>query len=126
MDNCPKLGYAERAPCEVQSEPGVEGHQMYLLVKSKVCFNVGSCVGLKVKVHLLYLSLFAELFLLFLFGLVLLLPLLHSLTVLHNNTTKIINPQQHLKVPLLVSISFSLTISEWKAICLARPILSHI
>lgn len=38
-----------------------------------------------IKGDLLYLSLLAELLLLFLFGLVLLLPLLHGLTVLHKH-----------------------------------------
>lgn len=43
--------------------------------------------GFEMKDHLLYLSLFAELLLLFLFGLVLLPPLLYRLTILHGQST---------------------------------------
>lgn len=77
--------------------------------------------------YLLYLPLLAELLLLFLFGSVLLLLLLHCLTVLQGGKDTLIDTDwQNEDVEEETSGEQSLTISEWKAICLARPMLSQI
>lgn len=94
----------------------------------KVC---GLKVVQRVRGYLLYLSLLTEFFLLFLFGFVLLLLLLHSLTVLRNRTQRQCDQKKAAQETpkanvVFESIKYILTISEWKAICLASPMLSQI